>query len=256
MNLQTLSAYDHYAYALFALVGTFGAVYAIHWLMARSRWVAWVASLRGVAPPFINVVGVLFALTLAFIANDTWSAHDRATNAVYREADSLRSLMVLAGRLEPGLQGELRGALRDYAEACAGEWVLLARRTASHEVGERADALLLLLGSPRVAAAAGDTVQALMLRKASDMRDDRDLRIGLSQMHINPLKWLGMAFLGLLTLLSIAVVHADNARAALVAILLFALSAAPTAAIVLIQGNPFQQPSSVSPQPLVAAVVR
>lgn len=45
-------------------------------------------SLEGVAPPFINIVGVLFALTLAFLANDTWSAHDRAMGAVYREADA------------------------------------------------------------------------------------------------------------------------------------------------------------------------
>ena len=50
------------------------------------------------------------------------------------------------------------------------------------------------------------------------MRASRDLRIGLSQTHANPLKWMGMAFLGFLTLLSLAVVHADNARAALVAI--------------------------------------
>ena len=30
--------------------------------------------------------------------------------------------------------------------------------------------------------------------------NDRDQRIALSQMHVNPLKWMGMAFLGLLTL--------------------------------------------------------
>jgi hypothetical protein len=65
-----------------------------------------------------------------------------------------------------------------------------------------------------------------------------------------------MAFLGLLTLLSVAVVHAENPRAAFVAIMLFALAAAPTAAIVLVQGNPFQEPSSVSPAPIAAAVAR
>ena len=105
-----------------------------------------------------------------------------------------------------------------------------------------------------MAKAAGTNVQALMLRKASDLRDERDLRISLSQTHINPLKWLGMAFLGLLTLLSVAVVHAENPKAALVAILLFALAAAPTAAIVLVQGNPFQEPSAVSYAPILNAL--
>ena len=50
------------------------------------------------------------------------------------------------------------------------------------------------------------------------LRNDRDQRIALSQMHVNPLKWMGMAFLGLLTLISIAVVHVEHLRAAATAI--------------------------------------
>lgn len=71
------------------MAGTFVQVWAIGWVMRTPRWAPWVHSLRGVVPPFINIIGVLFGLTLAFLANDTWSAHDRATNAVYKEADAL-----------------------------------------------------------------------------------------------------------------------------------------------------------------------
>ncbi len=46
--------------------------------------------------------------------------------------------------------------------------------------------------------------------------------------------------------------HLERPRAAFAAVLLFALAAAPTAAIVLIQGNPFQQPSSVTAAPITA----
>jgi hypothetical protein len=254
MDFSHLHTYDHYGYALIAIVGTFAAVAAINWLMQRSPWAAWVRSLHGVVPPFINIIGVLFGLTLAFLANDTWDAHDRAMNAVYKEADALRSLVVLASQLEEPQRSQLRSALNDYANASVAEWPLLAQRKSSPEVSTKADGLLIMLGSPAINRAAGENVQALMLRKASDIRDDRDLRIGLSQTHINPLKWLGMAFLGLLTLLSVAVVHAENPRAAFVAIMLFALAAAPTAAIVLVQGNPFQEPSSVSPAPIAAAI--
>ena len=175
-------------------------------------------------------------------------------NAVYKEADALRSLVVLANQLEEPQRSQLRDALIDYANSSAGEWPLLAQRQSSPEVRAKADGLLIMLGKPAIAKSAGDNVQALMLRKVTDIRDDRNQRIGLSQTHINPLKWLGMAFLGLLTLLSVAIVHADNPRAAFVAIMLFALAAAPTAAIVLVQGNPFQEPSSVSPAPIAAAV--
>ncbi|CAM3511992.1 hypothetical protein [Polaromonas hydrogenivorans] len=254
MSPDLLHTYDHYFYALVALLGTALGVAGIQWFLRQSRWAAWAQSLHGVAPPFINIIGVLFGLTLAFLANDTWSAHDRATNAVFREADALRSLVTLSAALPGPLQGRVRAAIADYGQASAAEWPLLARRQSSAQVPDRADALLRLLAGRDVASAAGDTVQALMLRKVSDIRDQRDQRIGLSQTHVNPLKWLGMAFLGLVTLLSLAVVHVENPRAALVAMVLFALAAAPTAAIVLVQGNPFEQPASVSPAPIAAAV--
>ncbi|MBC7860723.1 MAG: DUF4239 domain-containing protein [Burkholderiaceae bacterium] len=256
MNFQNLRTYDHYGYALVAIVGTYLAVATITWLIQKSAWKLSIRSLHGVAPPFINIIGVLFGLTLAFIANDTWSAHERATNAVFREADSLRSLMVLSSRLDEPRRDQLRQALNAVAQSSAEEWPLLAQRQSSQKASDAVDALLLLIASQDVAKAAGVNAQSLMLKKASDLRDDRNLRIGLSQLHVNPLKWLGMAFLGLCTLLSIAVVHLDKPRAAQVAIVLFALSAAPTAAIVLIQGNPFQQPSSVTPQPIIAAMTR
>ncbi len=246
--------YDHYGYAALAVVGTFLAVLGVQWTLQRPRWAGWVASLQGVAPPFINIIGVLFGLTLAFLANDTWSAHDRAMNAVFKEADSLRSIAVLSEQLAEPLKQQIRAAVVQYGQASASEWPMLAARKSSAEVSLQADGLLTLLASKQITASAGENVQALMLRKAIEIRDERDLRIGLSQTHVNPLKWLGMAFLGFLTLLSIAVVHVDKPRAALVAIVLFALAAAPTAAIVLIQGNPFQSPTSVTPMPIIEAV--
>jgi hypothetical protein len=250
MLVTNLHTYDQYGYALVAVLGTLAAVVFIQWLIQRSRWASWAQSLHGVAPPFINILGVLFGLTLAFLANDTWSAHDRAMNAVYKEADSLHTIATLSDKLPTPLKHQLRQTLMDYAAASVHEWPTLAQRMQSPEVAHHADALLSLLASQEVAQAAGDNVQALMLRKASDIFDQRDVRIALSRTHVNPLKWLGMAFLGLLTLLSVAVVHVDKPRAALVSVVLFALAAAPTAAIVLIQGNPFQQPTAITPAPI------
>ena len=254
MVLSHWQTYDHYGYAALALLGTLLAVVLTQWFLAHSRWTTFARSLHGVAPPFINIIGVLFGLTLAFLANDTWSAHDRAMNAVFKEADSLRSLVVLSAQLDAPLRGRVQSAIRDYGLASADEWPLLARRQGSPAVADRADALLTLLASRELAASTNENVQALMLRKANDIRDEHDQRVGLSQTHVNPLKWLGMAFLGFLTLLSVAVVHVEQPRAALVAITLFALAAAPTAAIVLVQGNPFQQPTSVTPEAIRTAV--
>lgn len=254
MVLAGWHTYDHYAYALIAVLGTAAAVVGTQWFIQHSRWSTWANSLQGVVPPFINILGVLFGLTLAFLANDTWSAHDQATRAVYREADALQSLVTLASQMPEPQRQLLRQSIGDYARACAQEWTLLAKRQASPQVKQQADELLGLIASDNIAKSTNNNVQALMLNKVSEAREQRDQRVALSQTHVNPLKWLGMGFLGLLTLLSIAVVHVDKPRAALVAVSLFALAAAPTAAIVLIQGNPFEQPTVVSPAPIAAVV--
>jgi hypothetical protein len=104
--------YDHYGYALIAVIGTLAVAVAIQWLIQWSRWAPWTRSLQGVAPPFINIIGVLFALTLAFLANDTWSAHDRAMKAVYQEANALHGIATLSAQLPEPLRGLLRETWR------------------------------------------------------------------------------------------------------------------------------------------------
>ena len=74
-------SYDHYGLAFVAFFGTLAAVFLIQWVMMRSRWAGWMQSLQGVAPPFMNALGVLFGLVLAFLANDTWSATRRSPRA-------------------------------------------------------------------------------------------------------------------------------------------------------------------------------
>ena len=94
-----LGQYDQFYLALVVTVGTIAAVIFLLWLTQRSKYADFVQSYRGIAPNFLSVMGVLFALNLAFLANDTWSAHDRAGNAVSQEAGSLRSILALAEHL-------------------------------------------------------------------------------------------------------------------------------------------------------------
>lgn len=149
----------------------------------------------------------------------------------------------------------MREAVRDYVAAAVGEWPWLARCDISPAAADASDRLLRRFSCAATSQSTNSTLQQAMLSSVGRIRENRDIRIGLSRTHVNPLKWLGMAFLGFLTLLSVSVVHVDKPRAAMVAVVLFALAAAPTAAIVLIQGNPFQQPTSVTPTPIIEAVL-
>lgn len=249
-------AYEHYTYATLAVVGTALAVGLLSLAMRSEPLMRRLAPAQGVVGPFVNILGVLFGLTLAFIGNDTWSARDRALDAVFREADGMRAVRVLAADLPAPLAGEIGASLDAYGAAVVSEWPALRSRDADPAVSAAGDDLLSAVARPQVAEAAGVNLQAVLLDKVITIRGERDLRVSLSQTHLNPLKWLGMAFLGFMTLIAVAVEHLDKPRAGTVALIIFATAAAPSAAIVLVQGNPFQPPAAVSPAPLVEALAR
>ena len=250
-----LGQYDQYYLAAFVVIGTVPAVVFLLWLTQRSKYAGFIQSYRGVAPNFLSVIGVLFALNLAFLANDTWSAHDRARHTVFQEAGSLRDILALAERLPDPARARVVQAVRDYAQlTVTADWPLLALRESSAETADAQQALLVLLSSAEVGSAIGSSVQSLMVQQALEAGSLRDVRISLSHTHVNPFKWLGMAFLGFLTMISIAMVHVDQSRAELLAIVIFASAAAPTALLILVHGNPFQEPAAVTPAPIAALV--
>jgi hypothetical protein len=250
---ELIHTHDHFLLAGMALFGTLGAAGLMLWLAHCSRHAKLIRSFRGVSPPFVNVVGVLFALTLAFLANDTWNAHDRAVTTTFHEAGNISSIVALSQHLPPPEREAVRHALDTYVRgAVHDEWPMLGRRLNNPATENDLVNLLSVLSRPELAARMTPAGHQLMLQQAIAVRDAREQRIALSQTHVNPLKWLGMAFLGLLTMISIAMVYVDQPKAELLAVALFAAAAAPTAAIVLIQGNPYQPPSAASSAPLAA----
>jgi hypothetical protein len=253
----SMGPYDQYYFAAAVLIGTYAAASGLLWFAQRSYYAPRIKTFRGIAHNFLTVINVLFALNLAFLANDTWIAHDRALSAVYQEAGSLRTIMDLAEHLPADAHKAVDAAVKSYVELTVNtEWPLLARRQNSDVVAGQLDTVMGLVASGLVSASLSSSAHSLMLQQVAQVRSTRDQRIALSQTHVNPLKWLGMAFLGFLTMVSITMVHVDQPRAETLAVLLFATAAAPTAAIILIHGNPFQEPMAISAAPIAALLGR
>lgn len=246
--------YDYYLFAAAALLGTFAAAAVLIRILCHPKISPRIQPYQGVVPPFINILGVLFGLTLAFLANDTWNAQDRALAAVEREADAARSMIILSSGLPPEQASRIRQSALRYAQAALDEWPKLALRNSDPAAEQAADALLRDAATPAQGAAASPPVMAAQTELALSIRQARESRLALSQTHVNPLKWLVMAFLGFLTMVSIAVVHIGSPKTMRLAVALFALASGPTAVIVLIHGNPFQPPAAVMPTPLAKMI--
>jgi hypothetical protein len=126
-----------------------------------------------------------------------------------------------SAKLPPQAQNGAQAALQAYAGAAVAEWSDLGRREVSAATSQAADELLGRLTGPALVSALSQPAANSALGLAMKIRQSRDERIALSQIHVNPLKWLGMAFLGFLTMMSVAAVHIGAPRAMILSVSLF-----------------------------------
>ncbi len=92
-------------------------------------------SFKAVSPGLLPVLGILFALFMAFSATQVWSDNDKANSVVDREASALRDVVILAGVFPGEPETRLRSLIRSYlTDAVAQEWPMMAHRTATLQV--------------------------------------------------------------------------------------------------------------------------
>src|SRR5207248_8005879 len=87
------------------------------------------------SPGMLPPLGILFALFVAFTAQQVWGDNDRASAAIDREASALRAAVVLATGWPGEAQARLHALISRYiAEAANLEWPMMANRTANLSV--------------------------------------------------------------------------------------------------------------------------
>lgn len=136
----------------------------------------------------LAVVGVIYAVLLAFIAIGVWERFEQAEARTYEEATNLTIVYRDAVSFSTG--SGLRSALRDYVKhVIDDEWPMMQR-------GERAVEARLLLESvdrdirnlpadtPRL-----QNIQAQMLAAIAVALQDRDSRLSMDATGINGIMW-------------------------------------------------------------------
>ena len=234
----------HFIYIGLLVLGiaaTFATAGLLLWLSSFSRFAPWFRSLNHFSPQVVAVVGILFALYTTFFASDIWSVRDRAQTAILQEADALRNLFRLAEQQSPEIGAPIVAAIRDYARITAEiEWPLLAQGEASPQALASWRRLLQAVMGKTAVAGLATSVHAAMLQDARQVQVARYQRLAQSQKHGDPLKWFAVACLGALTMLTIVLVHLDNWRTQLAALLIYAAAISVSFTAAYLQRSPFQ----------------
>ena len=236
---------------ILGILATFATAGALFWLSSFSQFAPWFRSLQNFSPQVVAVVGILFALYTTFFASDIWNVRDRAQTAIVQEAQALRGLFRLAEQQSPVVGAPILAAIRDYARLTTEvEWPLLAHGQTSPQV---LDGWRRLLGAVLAAHQLPTSVHAMMLQEVDRVQAAHHQRFAQSQKHGDPLKWFAVACLGALTMLTIVLVHLDNWRTQLAALLIYAAAISISFTTAYLQRSPFQV-FVLSPQPIVELI--
>src|SRR4029453_296195 len=97
-----------------------GAIYAAVLALATGERAR---AFKAMSPVMLTPLAVVFGLIVAFLAAQVWSDVERANTAVTREANSLRTVVVLAANFPQEQGARIRALVRRHIqEAVIEEW--------------------------------------------------------------------------------------------------------------------------------------
>lgn len=205
------------AYGLVLFAASAGVLQLLHRRHLRN------ARLLPVGPAF-QIVTVLFALLLGFLAADLWAQQRQAVDAAFKEALAFNRLTVLAESAAPQ-QPTAAALLEDYRVAVAdAEW----GRDANQVADSRATAALKAMRVMGVAdAGMGGMRPALAaewMRATGELQEARDRRLLIGTDTTDNSQWTLVLMLAFFAAVALAVCHMDRPPAGRLILAVFALA--------------------------------
>ena len=235
------------AVVVFAATYLFAA--GVYWVVISLAVNDRARALKAFSPGMLPTLGILFALSVGFIAAEVWSNFDKAKVAVATEASALRGVVLLAGSFPGEQEARLRALInRHIEEAVNQEWPEMARQHAT--LVDLPVSLIEALKSTLALKPVDDgqrTAQHEIVAALQKALDARRQRIILSQLTVTPVKWAALLLQALCTLIAISMVHSDNRLTCGMALTIFATGSAASLLLIAAYSRPFTGEISVTP---------
>lgn len=241
------------ATAILVLCALFGA--ASVWLSRLLLDVEMLREHNDITGYIYQMLGVVYAVMLAFAVFLVWQQYDTTSAAVEREANSLVSLYNI-GRALPGTTGgALKSDVINYAQVAANdEWGQMAL---ARESDATANALLQLTRLEREAKVLDSREQVLYTQAVEHieaLNAFRRLRLQASRGQIPRPMWVLLLGGGLFMVGFTALLGAKNARLHYVLAALLAMGLGFTLFIILALDTPYTGSFAITPEPFNTAL--
>lgn len=208
-----------------------------------------------VAGFLIAVVGVVYAVTLAFIVIVTWEGYRDARSTVHHEAGALRSLYRDSRALPEPTRTQLGALALRYGEEIAGdEWAALDRGESSRAAFDLVTQMFDTLSGAVVTTPAQEAFLAEALGRLNDVAEHRAERISVAEEGLLSILWAAIIVGGGVTVGFALLFGVSDQRLHYLMVGAFAMVLALQILVILVLSHPFSGDLAVSPEPFLRVV--
>ncbi len=203
-----------------------------------------------VAGFILAVVGVVYAVILAFIVIVTWEQFRDAREIVDREAGALRSLYRDSRSLpepERTRMGDL--VVRYGHEVATGEWTAMEKGESSPAAFSLISDMFATLGGVNVTTPTQETFLSDAVVRLNDVAEDRAQRITAAEGGMVSVLWAAIVLGGIMTVGFSLLFGVSNERLHYLMVAVFPAVLALQIFVILVLNHPFSGDVRVSPEP-------
>jgi len=252
---RTLVQLDTWLLGLLLLVGIPMVTVGVQAAVRRLAPTIVTGEHNDVAGFLIAVVGVVYAVTLAFIVIVTWEGFRDARGTADTEAGSLRSLYRDSQSLPEPTRSRLGDLVIRYGrEVAEGEWEAMDDGGSSRPAFDLITEMFSTLGTATPTTPAQETFLADALVRLNDVAEDRALRISIAEEGPVSILWAAIILGGILTVGFSLLFGVTNERLHYVMVGGFAAVLALQILVILVLSYPFSGDIRVEPQPFERVV--
>ena len=203
-----------------------------------------------VAAAMFSVVGVLYAVLLAFIVMLVWESFNAAKAASFREAAAVADVYHIAGGIPDPAGAALREQARAYVHAVVTtEWPAQARGEPSDAGAASLDALYTTAATFHPTTAGEINVHEALLADVTHLEDAREERLLAAQTTMPGIAWVVMVLGAAIAIAFASFLRAPSLLMHVAMSGALALSGALVLVLVISLSNPFRGDFRVSTDP-------
>ena len=149
----------------------------------------WLHANNEVAGNYLQTLGTIYAVLLAFVVFVVWQQHNDARSAVEKEANELSDLYRISQAL-PKTQ-RVQDCIRGYGRTVMDEeWTDMARRSSSKRAQEALEDIWHALQGIEPRSGRDEALYAEALARFNDLSDARSARLYCSLLRLPPSLWV------------------------------------------------------------------